>query len=81
MYMVHRKWRDAQYSQVSYYMTQRKKGGNQHISAMKAGISVAPVAGSKKISGQKPVIVTGGHAKIRLSCLGQRASPAQKDLL
>ncbi len=26
--------------QVSYYMTQRKKGVNQHISAMKAGISV-----------------------------------------
>ncbi|QLS84727.1 hypothetical protein HV305_09185 [Escherichia coli] len=27
-------------SQVSYYMTQRKKGITQHISAMKAGISV-----------------------------------------
>ncbi|MEF3107522.1 IS21 family transposase, partial [Raoultella sp. WB_B2P2-3] len=27
-------------SQVSYYMTQRKKGATQHISAMKAGISV-----------------------------------------
>lgn len=27
-------------SQVSYYMTQRKKGVTQHISAMKAGISV-----------------------------------------
>lgn len=26
--------------QVSYYMTQRKKGVTQHISAMKAGISV-----------------------------------------
>lgn len=26
-------------SQVSYYMTQRKKGVTQHISAMKAGIS------------------------------------------
>ncbi len=27
-------------SQVSYYMTQRKKGITQHISTMKAGISV-----------------------------------------
>ncbi|MEX8729384.1 IS21 family transposase, partial [Salmonella enterica] len=27
-------------SQVSYYMTQRKKGVTQHISAMKAGVSV-----------------------------------------
>lgn len=27
-------------SQVRYYMTQRKKGATQHISAMKAGISV-----------------------------------------
>ncbi|ENM8187951.1 IS21 family transposase, partial [Salmonella enterica] len=27
-------------SQVSYYMTQCKKGVTQHISAMKAGISV-----------------------------------------
>ena len=27
-------------SQVSYYITQRKKGITQHISAMKAGISV-----------------------------------------
>ncbi len=27
-------------SQVSYYMTQRQKGITQHISAMKAGISV-----------------------------------------
>lgn len=57
-------------SQVSYYMTQRKKGVTQHISAMKASISVRPVAGSKKNSGQKPVHVTGERAKILLKPYG-----------
>ena len=35
-------------SQVSYYMTQRKKGITQHISAMKAGISVRSGRRSEK---------------------------------
>ncbi|MEX8626427.1 hypothetical protein AB8D53_26105 [Salmonella enterica] len=39
-------------SQVSYYMTQRKKGVTHHISAIKAGISVR--------SGQGTVAVERG---------------------
>lgn len=57
-------------SQVSYYMTQRKKGVTQHISAMKAVSLSAPAAESKKISGQKPVNITGGRAKILLKPYG-----------
>lgn len=51
-------------SQVSYYMTQRKKGITQHISAMKAGISVRSGRRIEKESGQKTVFGTGAHAKI-----------------
>lgn len=51
-------------SQVSYYMTQRKKGITQHISAMKLVSQSVLVVGSKKESGQKTVFGTGAHAKI-----------------
>lgn len=40
-------------SQVSYYMTQRKKGITQHISAMKAGISVRSGRRIEKGEGKK----------------------------
>lgn len=51
-------------SQVSYYITQRKKGITQHISAMKAGISVLSGRRFEKGGGQKTVFVTDAHAKI-----------------
>lgn len=60
-------------SQVSYYMTQRKKGITQHISAMKAGISVRSGRRIEKESGQKQCSALAHTQRSSGSCVGQHA--------
>jgi hypothetical protein len=62
-------------SQVSYYMTQRKKGATQHISAMKAGISVRSGRRIEKDQWSKAGERHWRTRKDPRSCVGQRACP------
>ncbi len=61
-------------SQVSYYMTQRKKGITQHISAMKAGISVRSGRRLEKGEWAKKQYLALAHTQRSSgSCVGQHA--------